>query len=150
MLENNPPANNNSFTSKILEEHLHTLHAARQEFVKAEACEKIKRALSRKTRSYSDQVYCSGDKVYFKRLSSDVWHGPAKVLGKDGQMCLLKHGGFYLRVHPCRMTPVYCRTVPSPSDTVSNCHTTPDTSCSIKTGDSSKAPAIDDSDSGDE
>ena len=29
------------------------------------------------------------------------WHGPAKVIGPDGQQVLLKHGSFYIRVHLC-------------------------------------------------
>ena len=107
VLDNNPPANSSVHVSQILEKQHHALSSAREEFMKAEACEKIKRALARKTRLYSDKVYCSGDRVYFKRMASDMWHGPATVLGKDGQMCLLKHGGFYLRVHPCRMSPVH-------------------------------------------
>ena len=106
ILDNKVPANNVECTSKVLERHLNALHTARQEFVKSEASEKIKRALSRKTRSYSDHIYCTGDIVYYKRLRSDQWHGSAKLLGKDGQVCLLKHGGFYIRVHPCRMSPV--------------------------------------------
>ena len=32
-----------------------------------------------------------------------MWHGPARILGRDGQMYLLKHGGMYIRVHPCRL-----------------------------------------------
>ena len=107
VLDNNPPANSSVHVSQILEKQHHALSSAREEFMKAEACEKIKRALARKTRLYSDKVYCSGDRVYFKRMASDMWHGPATVLGKDGQMCLLKHGGFHLRLHPCRMSPVH-------------------------------------------
>ena len=107
VLDNKVPANNTETKSEIMEMHLNALNTSRQEFVKAEASEKIKRALSRKTRSYSDKVYCIGDMVYYKRLSSDNWHGPAKILGKDNQTCLLKHGGFYYRVHPCRLAPVH-------------------------------------------
>ena len=36
-------------------------------------------------------------------MGSDIWNGPATVLGRDGQIYLLKNGGFYARVHPCRM-----------------------------------------------
>ena len=57
-------------------------------------------------RSYSDAVYCHGDLVYYKRLDSPKWKGPASVLGKEGQQVLLKHGGRYIRVHPCRLTHV--------------------------------------------
>ncbi|MCP3851495.1 MAG: hypothetical protein GY694_14810, partial [Gammaproteobacteria bacterium] len=37
---------------------------------------------------------------------SQIWHGPATVLGKDAQNYLLKHGGVYVRVHPCRLQPI--------------------------------------------
>ena len=105
-MENKLPANNPDCISKVLEQHLHSLHTAREEFIRAESCEKLKRALTKKTRTHNDHVYYSGDNVYFKQISSDVWHGPAKVLGKDGQQYLLKNGGLYVRVHPCRMIPV--------------------------------------------
>ena len=41
--------------------------------------------------------------VYYKRESSHEWHGPAKIIGRDEQRYLLKHGGTYHRVHPCKM-----------------------------------------------
>ena len=41
--------------------------------------------------------------VYFFRNNSSYWHGPAKIIGKDGQQFLLKQGGIYIRVHPCRL-----------------------------------------------
>ena len=44
-----------------------------------EACEKLNRALSRKTRTYSDNVFCIGDDVYYFRENSSYWHGPAKA-----------------------------------------------------------------------
>ena len=41
--------------------------------------------------------------MYYKRNNQNEWHGPAKVLGRDTNQYLLKHGGIYIRVHPCRM-----------------------------------------------
>ena len=45
----------------------------------------------------------NGDSVFYKRNNRSEWHDPAKVLGKDSHQYLLKHGGIYVRVHPCRM-----------------------------------------------
>lgn len=98
-----PPAQNSTCTSEYLANNLNALHKARQAHIQQESCERLRRALSRKTRSYSDTVFSNGDSVYYWRNNSNEWHGPAKVLGKDGQQCLLKHGGIYVRVHPCRM-----------------------------------------------
>ena len=97
------PALSSPATSDFLRNTLNALHAARQAFVKQEASEKLRRALSRQTRSYSDQVFGNGESVYYWRNNSKEWHGPAKVLGRDGQQYLLKHGGVYIRVHPCRL-----------------------------------------------
>ena len=36
-------------------------------------------------------------------MDSKEWHGPAKVLGQDGQQVLVKNGSTYVRVHPCRL-----------------------------------------------
>ena len=41
--------------------------------------------------------------MYFKKPDSNQWHGPAKVLGLDGQQVLVINGSLYLRVLPCRL-----------------------------------------------
>ena len=63
----------------------------------------MRRALSHNIRNSGDVKYLTGDSVYFKRLASNSWHGPAKVLGQDGQQVLVKKGSRYIRVHPCRL-----------------------------------------------
>ena len=105
-LENRAPANNPLAISKYIADNLSALHAAREAAVQQEACEKLKRASLRKVRSYSDVKFVNGDIVYFYKNDSDFWHGPAKVIGSDGQQHLLKQGGNYYRVHPCKMSHV--------------------------------------------
>ena len=107
VLHDKPPALASEIDAqKYLIEHLQALHIARQAFIQAESSSKIRQALNKNVRSYSDAVYCHGDLVYCKRLDSPKWKGPASVLGKEGQQVLLKHGGRYIRVHPCRLTHV--------------------------------------------
>lgn len=122
ILDNKAPANSKICHSKIVEDNLRALRLARENHIKAEANEKLSRALNRQTRSYSDQTFCSGDKVYFKRAASNQWSGPATVLGKDGQTYLLKHGGFHIRVHPCRLqlTEVVDNAPMAPTNAMSN------------------------------
>ena len=60
--------------------------------------------MSHNIRTSNDQKYFSGDSVYFKRLNERKWRGPGKVLGQDGQQILVKYGGNYVRVHPCRVS----------------------------------------------
>ena len=45
----------------------------------------------------------NGNIVEYIRPDSISWHGPAVVLGQDGQCVLVLHGGKPLRVHPCRL-----------------------------------------------
>ena len=100
-----PPAENSSADlSEYLSRNLAALHSARRAFIQQESCERLRRALSRKSRNIP--FFSNGVSVYYKRNNSREWHGPAKVLGKDSQNYLLKHGGIYIRVHPCRLQPV--------------------------------------------
>ena len=50
-----------------------------------------------------DANYITGDTVYYKKMVSKKLKGPGKVIGQDGQQVLIKHGGMYVRVHPCRI-----------------------------------------------
>ena len=126
VLSDKPPAFlSDQKVSQILEDNLKSLHAAREAFIQAESSAKIRRALNSNTRTYSDEVYTSGDSVYYKRQQEAKWRGPAKVLGQDGQFVLLKHGGYYVRVHPCRL--MHCK----PSSTLSK-ETTEDASIENK------------------
>ena len=50
-------------------------------------------------------MYTTGDSVFYKRTNNKRWHGPGKVLGRDGQQILVKHGSTYVRVHSCRLMP---------------------------------------------
>ena len=97
--DDKPPAGNDP--TELMRQTLTCLQAARQEFTSQQACEKLRRALSKKTRNQLH--YSNGDSVFYKRDNSRMWHGPAKVLGRDSQNYLLKQGGTYVRVHPCRM-----------------------------------------------
>ena len=65
--------------------NLEALHKVREAFIASENSEKLGRALSHNVRTSGDIKYLTGDSVYFKRLNSNQWHSPAKVLGQDGQ-----------------------------------------------------------------
>lgn len=103
ILINKPPANNPVSISKYLCENLNAMQVARESYIKQESSEKLKRALLRKSRGYSNQVFQIGDSVYFRREDNVYWHGPAKIIGHEGKMFLLKSNGLYVRVHACRL-----------------------------------------------
>jgi hypothetical protein len=100
---NKLPANNSTCLSSYVAENLNAMHLARATFIKQEAAERLRRALNRKSRTYSNKTFCQGDLVYYWRNNGSEWHGPAVVIGKDSQQILVKHGGMYIRVHPCRL-----------------------------------------------
>ena len=105
ILNDHPPSFSTKVeTSRVLAEHLQALHAAREAFVQADNSQRIKRALTKNVRSYTDAVFLPGDKVIYHRPDSSEWRGTATVLCKNGQTVLLKHGGHYVRVHPCRVS----------------------------------------------
>ena len=87
----------------IVRNHLNSMHAAREAFIKAESDDRIRRALRHNVRTYADTKYRNGDKVYYRRKDHKSWQGPAIVLGQDGQMVGIRHGGFYSRIHPSQL-----------------------------------------------
>ena len=44
--------------------------------------------------------------MFYQRASSKEWKGPGTVLGQDGAVVFVRHGGTYVRVHPCRFRKV--------------------------------------------
>ena len=102
LLSDKPPALESNSSSEIIWQNLNALHCARETFIRSENSERLKRAMRHNIRHSNDTVFITGDYVYYKRDSDPKWHGPATVLGQEGQKVLLKHGGFYIRVHRCR------------------------------------------------
>ena len=90
----------------LVRENLNALHKARQNFVKSESSERIKRALRHNVRTYSEMEYCPGEKVYYKCKNCKGWRGPAKVLGKEANFVLIRQGASYYRCHPCQLMKV--------------------------------------------
>ena len=70
VLHDKIPALTTTTQSEMLRNKLNALHTARQNFCKAEAINKIRVALRHQTRTYAEQNYQQGDKVYFQRKDS--------------------------------------------------------------------------------
>ena len=69
--------------SNVVNNHLNGMYAARRAFIKAEASDKIKRALKHPVRA-SEEFFENGEKVFYKRDDGKRWHGPGKVVGQLG------------------------------------------------------------------
>eukprot|EP00794_Sanderia_malayensis_P000758 gene758-46_t len=92
-----------SDNSGVVGENLNAMHKARESYNIAESSEKIMRALRKNVRAYSEVEYIPGEKVYYKRKSKKGWSGPGKVLGKENNFVLVRHGGAFYRCHPCQL-----------------------------------------------
>ena len=88
--------------SQIFAPHLNALHSAREEFIKSEADERIRRALRHKI-SNIEQNFNNGEYVYYKRDGKPMWLGPAKVIAQDGKVVFIRHGGILIRLTPNRL-----------------------------------------------
>lgn len=62
---NKPPGNNLTCLNEYVAQNLNAMHSARQAFVEQESSERLRRALNRTSRTYSNRVYCQGDQVYY-------------------------------------------------------------------------------------
>ena len=83
--------------------HLNTLHPARKAFIEAESNEKLRRVLKTNNQITTGITYEIGDIVYYQHKDPDMSKGSGKVIGKEDKEILVKHGGYYIRVHPCSL-----------------------------------------------
>ena len=90
-------------SSEVLQDNLNVLHSTRRTFIASENDEKIKRALCQNIRTSVEVKYVTGDNVFYKREDKNEWRGPGVVIGQVNQQVFVKHGTFYIRVHPCRL-----------------------------------------------
>ena len=97
------PALNSKIDNDVVRTNMNARHAARRKWVEAESSEKIRRALRSKVRTYADVKYEQGEKVFYRKKDSVDWKGPATIIGIDGKVLVLRHGGeVYLR-HACSL-----------------------------------------------
>ncbi|GAB1599884.1 hypothetical protein Ahia01_000265900 [Argonauta hians] len=124
VLDSKPPALEGVTSSKLIAQHLNAMHTARAAFIQAEASEKLRRALMKKTRMSTVHSYKTGDEVYYKRKDSRRWHGPGIVIGGINKQVFVKHGGTFLRINPCHLQHVKSDKKQSPdTDNNSNLNT---------------------------
>ena len=69
----------------------------------SENSEKLRGALKSNVQASNDNIFVTGDSVYYKQACDRRWRRPARDLGKGSQQVLVKYGGIYVRCHPCRL-----------------------------------------------
>ena len=103
ILNDRLPALEGVTTSEMIANNLNAMHKARKAYIESESSERLRRALRHNVRSSIAYKYNNGDLVYYKRNKSNRWQGPGSVIGWENKQVLIKHGGSYVRVHPCRL-----------------------------------------------
>lgn len=96
------PALEDGSEHELFSRHISAIHTARQEFIKSESCGRIKRALRSRIRA-SEKVFSNNEQVYYKREKDNKWLGPGKVIGQDGKIVYVIHGGHLIRVANSRV-----------------------------------------------
>lgn len=102
LLVDNQPALEGTTMSARMVEHISALHASRKTFTEAESSERIRRAICKQLRP-TDDMYVTGDKVYYKGVQCPEWKGPGVVIGQDVAVVFVRHGGTLVRVHQSRL-----------------------------------------------
>lgn len=92
VLVDNQPALEGTTMSARMVEHISALHASRKTFTEAESSERIRRAICKQLRP-TDDMYVTGDKVYYKGVQCPEWKGPGVVIGQDGAVVFVRDGG---------------------------------------------------------
>ena len=90
-------------SSDIFRQNVNALHDAKKNFIKAESIERINRTLWHNVRTYCEENYQNGDKVFHKRRAVKGWKGPAALLGKERNFVVIQLSSAFYRCHPCHL-----------------------------------------------
>ena len=80
-----------------------TLTTARTEFMRAQADDRMKRALKQRICAGYSKHFVAGDKVYFKKGNDSDFSGPGEILGQKGNQVLIWNAGRVIKSHPCKV-----------------------------------------------
>ena len=77
---------------QLVRDNLNAMQKAREVNIKNESCTKIRTAMRKNVREHKIEDVIINDEVYYKREDEKQWRGPAKVIGVDGKVVVVKHG----------------------------------------------------------
>ena len=98
-VENSDPPAMEQPKAVIVEKNLRAMRIAKEEFLKKDSNERLKRALKHNVRENKASDVVMGDHVFYKRKDSNEWRGPGSVIGREGSQILVRHGGMIVRVN---------------------------------------------------
>ena len=75
----------------IVRQNLNVLYDAEKNFIKAKSSERIMWASWHNVRTYCEENYQNGDKVFYKKRAVKGWEIPTTVLGNEANFVLIRH-----------------------------------------------------------
>ena len=93
-----PPGYENRTVSEIFAKDINALHRAREEFVKAESSNVLKKALKGRVYARGEGIE-TGDLIYYQQGRDKIWSGPNKVIGVNGKKLFIDRGGYMATVN---------------------------------------------------
>ena len=101
-IDNSPPAMECVSEVEAVRNRLNAIFDARKAFIQVENSKKLNEALKVKTMPKME-FYEPGDLVYYKHGLSPYWSGPAKIIGVDNKVIMLRQGRFILSTSQSRV-----------------------------------------------
>lgn len=106
--------------SETVARNITAIYSARRQQMEQETNSKIKRAIKAQTRDVYSEKINSNDLVYYKRNDCKRWRGPGTVIGTEGKLVFVRHGGYVVRCHRVHVIRVNEMYVKNESDTSRN------------------------------
>lgn len=85
--------------SETVAQNIMAIYSARRKQIEMETNFKIKQAIKAQTRNVYSENIENNDVVYYKRNDCKRWRGPATVIGTEGKLVFVRHGGYVVRCH---------------------------------------------------
>ena len=87
----------------IVGQNLNVLYDAEKNFIKTKSSERIMWASRHNVRTYCEENYQNGDKMFYKKRAVKGWEIPTTLLRNEGNFVLIRHVSTFYRCHPCHL-----------------------------------------------
>ena len=104
VIDNRLPALESRENQEDIAKHVAALQTCREGYIQAESSERIRRALRHNVRE-GNEALLPGETAFYKREHDKSWRGPGTILGIDGKIVFLRHGGNVIRAHRTHVMP---------------------------------------------
>ena len=93
---NDPPANEHETESEAMKKRLESMFKSREEYMKWENDNRLKKALNSRMAAPKLEHYETGEEVWYRHGKEGIWQGPASVIGQQNKLIYLRQGRFIL------------------------------------------------------